>query len=66
MLAEKESNNNLLKGYIMLISFAGSLISREPTEEMINEFWTKGILKRLPISSYNPRFILASAMLRGS
>ena len=50
----------------MLLNFAGSMISHEPSEEFITEFWDHGILKRLPVSSNNPRFIMASSMLRGS
>lgn len=60
------NDNNLLKGYNMLLHFAGSMITHEPTEEIINEFWNQGILKRLPVSSNNPRFMLASSMLWGS
>jgi TorA maturation chaperone TorD len=67
MTLSKETNyNNLLKGYNMLLNFAGSMITYEPTEEMIKDFWNKGILKRLPVSSHNPRFIYASSILRES
>ena len=67
MITGREPNkNNLLKGYNMLLNFAGSLISDEPTEEIISEFGKKGILKSLPVTSNNPRFIMASSMLRGS
>jgi putative dimethyl sulfoxide reductase chaperone len=58
--------NNLLKGYNMLLNFAGSLITNQPNNEIINEFWSNGILKRLPVSSKNPRFVLATSVLRGS
>ena len=66
MTLNKKDNNNLLKGYNMLLNFAGSMITHEPTEEIINEFWNKGILKRFPVSSNNPRFIMAASLLRGS
>lgn len=59
-------HNNLLKGYNMLLYFAGSMIMREPTDECVIDFWTKGILKKLPVSSSNPRFIEAASILRGS
>lgn len=48
----------------MLLYFAGSMIMYEPTEECVTDFFTDGILKRLPVSSTNPRFIMASSMLR--
>lgn len=57
---------NLLKGYNMLLYFAGSMLMKEPTEECVIDFWTKGTLKRLPVSSSNPRFIHAASMLRES
>jgi TorA maturation chaperone TorD len=55
---------NLLKGYNMLLYFCGSLIMYEPTEECVMDFFSDGILKRLPVSSTNPRFIRAAALLR--
>jgi TorA maturation chaperone TorD len=57
---------NLLKGYNMLLYFCGSLIMYEPTEECIMDFFSDGILKRLPVSSSNPRFIKAAALLSES
>lgn len=58
--------DNLLKGYSMLLYFAGSMIMFEPVEECITEFWRNGILKKLPVNSRNPRFIEAAAELRDS
>lgn len=58
--------NNVLKGYNMLLYFAGSMIMFEPNEECITDFWTKGILKSLPVSSNNPNFIIAASQLRDS
>lgn len=60
------SQNNVLKGYNMLLYFAGSMIMFEPNEECITDFWTKGILKNLPVSSTNPNFIKAASLLRDS
>jgi TorA maturation chaperone TorD len=57
---------NLLKGYNMLLYFAGSMIMNEPTDECVNDFWAKGTLRKLPVSSSNPRFIKAASMLRES
>jgi len=50
----------------MLLFFAGTMIMYEPSEECITDFWTKGILKRLPVSSSNPTFIKAASQLRDS
>lgn len=60
------SQTNLLKGYNMLLYFSGSLIMYEPTEECVMDFFSDGLLKKLPISSSNPRFINAAALLRES
>jgi TorA maturation chaperone TorD len=62
----KNKQNNLLKGYTMLLYFAGSMILFEPSEECLTDFWTKGILKKLPVASRNPRFIKAASILRSS
>jgi TorA maturation chaperone TorD len=67
METDKEKNqNNLLKGYNLLLYFAGSMIMYEPTEECVVDFWSKGILNALPVSSSNPRFIEAASQLRNS
>jgi len=50
----------------MLLYFAGTMIMYEPSEECITDFWSKGILKRLPVSSSNPNFVLAASQLRDS
>jgi TorA maturation chaperone TorD len=57
---------NLLKGYNLLLYFAGSMMMSEPTEECVLDFWTNGILKRLPVYSSNPRFLKAAGILRES
>ena len=62
----KNYNHNILKGYNMLFYFAGSMILHEPSEECIVDFWEKGILKNLPVSSSNPNFIKAASQLRES
>ena len=62
----KKSNHNILKGYNLLFYFAGSMIMHEPSEECIVDFWEKGILKSLPVSSSNPNFIKAASQLRES
>ena len=59
-------NHNILKGYNMLFYFAGSMILHEPAEECIVDFWEKGILKNLPVSSSNPVFVNAASQLRDS
>jgi putative dimethyl sulfoxide reductase chaperone len=62
----KKSNHNILKGYNLLLYFAGSMIMHEPSEECIVDFWEKGILKSLPVSSSNPNFVRAASQLRES
>ena len=57
---------NLLKGYNLLLYFAGTMVMFDPSNECIYDFWTKGILKSLPVSSRNPRFIKAASQLRDS
>jgi TorA maturation chaperone TorD len=57
---------NVLKGYNMLLYFAGTMIMFDPSQECIHDFWTNGILKSLPVSSYNPRFIMAASRLHQS
>ena len=62
----KNPNHNILKGYNMLIYFAGSMIMNEPTEECVVDFWHKDILMKLPVSSSNPNFTKAASQLRDS
>jgi TorA maturation chaperone TorD len=58
--------HNILKGYNMLLYFAGSMITYEPSEECVTDFWKNGVLKNLPVSSSNPNFIKAASQLRES
>jgi TorA maturation chaperone TorD len=60
----EHDRNNMLKGYNLLLYFAGSMIMSEPTDECVVDFWTKGTLKKLPVSSMNPRFLKAASLLR--
>jgi len=60
----ESGSNNLLKGYNMLLYFAGSMIMYEPTEECITDFFSDGIMKKMPVSSNNPRFMKAVSVLR--
>ena len=62
----KQNQKNLLKGYNLLLYFAGSMITYEPTEECVIDFWMNGTLEKLPVSSTNPKFIKAAALLRHS
>jgi putative dimethyl sulfoxide reductase chaperone len=63
---KKNHSNNMLNGYNLLFYFAGSMIMHEPSEECIADFWEKGILKKLPISSSNPNFVKAAFQLKNS
>ena len=58
------NNGNLLKGYNLLLYFAGSMIMYEPTEECVTDFFSDGIMKKMPVSSRNPRFMQAASVLR--
>ena len=60
------TKNNLLKGYNVLLYFVGSMVTFEPTEECVTDFWKKGLFKRMPVLSNNPRFINAVSQLRAS
>jgi TorA maturation chaperone TorD len=62
----KSQQHDILKGYNMLLYFAGSMMMNEPSEECISDFWTNGILKNLPVSSSNPNFIKAAFQMRKS
>lgn len=62
----KVQQNNILKGYKMLLYFTGSMIMYEPSEECVTDFWNNGILNKLPVSSSNPSFVKAAAQLRNS
>lgn len=62
----KDKQPNILKGYNMMLYFAGTMIMFDPSQECINDFWSQGILKNLPVSSHNPRFIKAASQLRES
>jgi putative dimethyl sulfoxide reductase chaperone len=66
MLKSVEKKPEVLKGYNMLLYFAGTMIMFDPSHECIHDFWKQGILKTLPVSSHNPRFILAASLLRQS
>lgn len=61
-----DEQHNILKGYNMLLYFAGTMIMFDPSNECIYDFWSQGILKTLPVSSRNPRFIKAASQLRES
>ena len=62
----RDQNHNILKGYNMLLYFAGSMIMFEPNQECVVDFWQQGILKKLPVSSANPNFTMAASQLRES
>jgi TorA maturation chaperone TorD len=63
---KNDDQHNVLKGYNMLLYFAGTMIMFDPSQECIHDFWSQGILKSLPVSSRNPRFIKAASQLRQS
>jgi putative dimethyl sulfoxide reductase chaperone len=66
ILNTTEKKPEVIKGYNMLLYFAGTMIMFDPSHECINDFWNQGILKTLPVRSQNPRFIKAASLLRQS
>jgi len=60
------SSNSILKGYNMLLYFAGTMLMYEPSEECFADFWANDILKKLPVVSLNPNFIKAAGQLKDS
>jgi TorA maturation chaperone TorD len=62
----KDKQSDILKGYNMLLYFAGTMIMFDPSQECIHDFWSQGILKSLPVSSHNPRFLKAASQLSQS
>jgi TorA maturation chaperone TorD len=65
-MENETTNGNILKGYSMLLFFAGSMVMHEPSEECVVDFWKNGILNKLPVRSANPNFMKAAAQLRES
>jgi TorA maturation chaperone TorD len=61
---ENNPGNNVLKGYSMLLSFAGTFVLQQPQTGCINDLAETDIFKRMPVESKNPGFILASSYLR--
>ncbi len=66
MAISDKDQNNILKAYNLLLYFAGSMVMYEPVEECVTDFWSNGILTKLPVTSNNPRFIEAASQLRCS
>lgn len=62
----EDSNNSILKGYNMLLYFAGTMLMYEPSEECVADFWANDILKKLPVVSLNPNFVKAASQLKDS
>lgn len=63
MMNFEENNSNVLKGYTMLLYFAGSFILNEPSEECIKDLVDAKIFKKMPVSSNNTNYVLASSFL---
>lgn len=56
-------NDNILKGYSMLLYFAGSLILNEPQEDCINDLASSNMFWKMPLKSNNPDYIIATSFL---
>ena len=63
MIIFNMDNNNILKGYSMLLYFAGSFILNEPQESCINDLASSNIFRKMPLKSDNPDYILATSFL---
>lgn len=63
MIDFEQENNDILKGYSMLLYFSGSFILNEPMESCIKDFANGDLFRKMPISSNNPNYILASSFL---
>ena len=63
MVASDNDNDNILKGYSMLLYFGGSFILGQPEESSVFELASSDIFKKMPVRSHNPNFILASSFL---
>ncbi|HUS87515.1 MAG TPA: molecular chaperone TorD family protein [Bacteroidales bacterium] len=63
MIEFDDQNNDILKGYSMLLSFSGSFILNQPQQICINDLAGSNIFRNLPVKSDNPSFILASSFL---
>lgn len=63
MINFEENNSDVLKGYSMLLYFAGSFILNEPTEGCIKDLVAENLFTKMPVSSNNPNYILASSFL---
>ena len=63
---QKKEEKQILKAYNMLLYFSGTMVMWDPSIECIHDFWNQEILKKLPVTSYNPRFIKAASQLRES
>jgi TorA maturation chaperone TorD len=66
VLKRSGGEKNLLKAYNLMLYFAGTMIMWDPENECIHDFWKEGIIKSLPVTSSNPRYIKAASQLRES
>jgi len=63
-IIKNDSDIDIIKGYSVLLSFAGAFILDQPQQGCINDLINEDILKNLPVKSNNPTFLLASSYLR--
>jgi len=60
----KEKDEQLFNAYSVMFYFAGSIITLEPEEEGLPEFCASGLLRNLPVTSFNPAFTSAIEFFR--
>jgi len=63
MINHDDSNDDILKGYSMLLYFSGSFVLNQPQESCIHDLASSNIFKKMPLASSNPDFIMASSYL---
>lgn len=64
MIKYDGSNDDILKGYSMLLYFSGSFILNQPQESCISELASSNIFRKMPLESSNPNFLLAASYLK--
>lgn len=63
MINFDEKNNDVLKGYSMLLSVCGSFVLNMPQENCIRDVAESNMFRKMPVRSSNPDFTLAVSFL---
>lgn len=65
MIEYDGKNDDLLKGYSMLLYFSGSFVLDQPLESCVYDLANSNIFKKMPVESSNPNFKMAESYLHG-